>query len=25
LSHPAERDGQTGDLETAIECILHLG
>ena len=25
LSHPAERDGKAGDLETAIECVLHLG
>ena len=25
LSHPAERDGQAEDLETAIECVLHLG
>jgi hypothetical protein len=25
LSHPAERDGKAGDLETAMECVLHLG
>ena len=25
LSHPAGRDGKAGDLETAIECVLHLG